>query len=117
MTDFSNLMSSLFNLLQNWTTALLAYLYNIVIDSIQVVFDYCVTFALYVVSLFPTGAAVPTFGEPVPTATNAAWPAFLNAVNWFFPVGYFVTLLTAFAAAAVAYFVIAPLARWVKLLT
>jgi hypothetical protein len=115
MTDFSNLLSSLSALLLNWTTAFLVYLYNVIIDAVQVLFDYLVTFSLYVVTMFPTGATTPTFTESAPATT--VYSFFLNALNWFFPVGYFVILLTAFAAAAVAYFIIAPLARWFKLLT
>lgn len=115
MTDFSNLMSSLYNLLQNWTTAFLAFIYNTMIDLIQVVFNYLVTFALFVVSLFPAGAAPPVYNGAIPVS-DATWSGFLNGLNWFFPIGYFVTLLGMFASAAVAYFIIAPLARWVKLL-
>ncbi len=115
MTDFSNLLNSLFTLLQNWTTAILAYLFNIIVDFVQVLFDYIVQFALWVVGLFPSGAAIPVYSDATPTGST--FSAFVNVLNWFFPIGYFVSLLTVFAAACVAYFVIAPLARWVKLLT
>lgn len=115
MTDFSNLMSSLFLLLQNWSQAFLVYIYNIVIDSVQVIFDYLVTFTIYVVGLFPSGVPMPINTESLPS--DSTFSACINAINWIFPISYFVSLLTVFAGAVVAYFIIAPLARWVKLLT
>ena len=115
MTDFSGLMNSLLSLLQNWTTAFLSFLYNIVVDFVQVLFDYVVTFALFVVSLFPAGSPVPSFTESAPTGT--VMNAVICGINWFFPVGYCLSLLVAFFAACVGYFSIAPLARKLGLLT
>ncbi len=114
MTDFSTLMSSLFDMILGWTNAALTWLYNLFIDLLQSILDLLVTFALSIVAMFPAGSAVPSFGS---TPDGPAFNAFLNALNWFFPISYLVTIVTFLVGAMIAYFVIAPVARWVKLLT
>lgn len=114
MTDFSGLMSGLFSMLLDWTNAALTWLYNLFIDLIQSCLDLFFAFALSIVSLFPSGAPVPSFGS---TPSSAAFSAFINGLNWFFPIGYLVSVVTFFVTAMLAYFFIAPLARWFKLLT
>ena len=93
----------------------LSWLYNNGIDFINAVISAICTAALAVINMFPAGSPVPS-----PLVSPAASPtlaAFINALNWFFPIGYFVSLLTFVAAAMIAYFTIAPVARWFKLLT
>lgn len=114
MTDFSGLMSSLFSLLLDWTNAAMTWLYNLFIDFFQSFLDIFFSFAVSIVSLFPAGAPLPSLGA---SPTTVAFSSFINALNWFFPIGYLVSVVTFLVTAMLAYFFIAPLARWFKLLT
>ncbi|MBT1074456.1 hypothetical protein [Geobacter grbiciae] len=92
----------------------LTWLYNVLIDLLQSVFNGFCDFAVSVVSLFPSGSSVPDSPHSV---VGPVLDFFLTALNWLFPVSYVVTVVGFLVAGMLAYFVIAPLARWVKLLT
>lgn len=87
---------------------------NYIIDLVQAVIDGVCAFALIVVSLFPEGPTLPA--APV-LGDGSLLPVILNALNWVFPIGYIVQITVFVAAGMLAYIVIAPLARWLKLLT
>lgn len=108
-------LSSLTAWLLTFGKTFLSWVYNVGIDFLNALISAVCTAAVSVISLFPAGNPV-----PVPLASPAASPtlaAFINALNWFFPIGYFVTVVTFVTAAMASYFIIAPVARWFKLLT
>lgn len=100
--------------LQDFFIRLLEFLYNIFIDFVQVVIDGFCTAALLVVGLFPEGTPVPTSGT-APVSETAS--QVFTCIAWVFPVSYLLSLVVFCVVAVTAYFVIAPLARWFKLLT
>lgn len=92
----------------------LTWLYNTFIDMAQAVFNAFIDFVITVVALFPAGSTL----SGAPSApTGPIFDAALKAINWVFPVSYFLTVVAFVIAGMLAYWVIAPLARWVKLLT
>lgn len=98
-----------------FSKSFLAWLYNHVIDLLQGLIDGVAAFALVVIGLFPAGPSMPSGSPELPI--NSAMTAVVTAVNWLFPVAYCLQCITFITAGMVAYFLIAPLARWVKLLT
>lgn len=96
---------------RNWLT----WLYNHAIDLLQGAIDGFFTFCLGIVQLFPAGPSLPSSGIASPS--GPLWDAFLVALNWVLPVGFLVQCMGFTAAAILAYLLIAPLARWAKLLT
>jgi hypothetical protein len=107
MATFSQWLINLFRNALTW-------LYNTGIDLLQALFDGFIDFAVGIVTMFPAS-------EPVPTPTdNVYGPVldfFLTALNWLFPVAYIVSVCAFLVSGMLAYFIIAPLARWAKLLT
>lgn len=88
---------------------------NVLIDIAQSTYNALCGFILTVVSWFPAG---PTLPNNAPAAVSGSLVGhILNCVNWVFPVCYLTTMLVFLCSAMVAYFVIAPVARWFKLLT
>ena len=107
-------MASFANWIANYFVGYIVKLYNIVIDAAQLIFDGLITLIIGIVSLFPSGPSVPTGPSAL---TDSMGGTILNAINWVFPFSYLVTLIGFMAAGYLAYVVIAPLARWVKLST
>jgi hypothetical protein len=102
------------NWLMGFAKTFLAWGYNNIISILQGAIDGFAAFCILVVGLFPAGSSVPSPGA-VPS--DSTWTIVVQCLNWFFPVSYFITVVTFVCTSLVAYFVIAPLARWVKLLT
>jgi len=90
------------------------WLYNNGIDLIQALIDGFFGFVTTCVQLLPDGGALPGMPEQ-PSST--LFHTIFDTVAWVFPVGYACSLVTFVIAAYVAYWVIAPFARWLKLLT
>ncbi|TSK07936.1 MAG: hypothetical protein FPO08_01090 [Geobacter sp.] len=107
-------MSAFASWLMGFATTFLSWLYNHIIDLLQGAIDGFATFCIAVVGLFPEGTPVPVSTTAVPD--QSMWVQFIHALNWVFPVSYFLECVAFVGAAMIAYFVIAPLARWVKLL-
>jgi len=108
-------MSAFAAWLMGFARSFLHWLYNNTIDLIQGAIDGFAAFCLIVIQLFPAAETLPS--NPYTVPASSTWDTFICALNWLFPVSYLVTLMIFSTAALVAYFVIAPLARWVKLLT
>lgn len=88
--------------------------YNVLISAIQALIDTLAAAAIAVIGLFPAEPTMPM----APTLTaSTTWRTFLNTLNWFFPIGYVADMVVFIIAGLVAYIVIAPVARWFKLLT
>lgn len=58
-----------------------------------------------------------TLYDDMSTAARAIYDAGLATLAWLFPVGFVVDLLTCTLMGVAAYFLIAPVLRWFKLLT
>ena len=108
-------LNGLTSWLLGFGTTFLAWLSNLAIDTINALINAISTAAISVVSLFPAASSTPSpLAMP---ATSPTLSAFINGLNWFFPIGYLVTVVTFVAGTIVSYFIIAPLARWFKVLT
>lgn len=101
--------------LMGFAKAFLTWMYNHAIDLIQGAIDGFAAFCLAVVGLFPAGPSLPVFGGGQPV--GPIWDTVLTALNWLFPIQFFVQCVSFSSAAILAYVLIAPLARWVKLLS
>lgn len=107
-------MASFAAWLVNFFESILVKGYNLLIDLFQGIFDAFITAVIAFVSLFPSGPALPAVpSAPTGTFTDIA----INAINWVFPVSYMLSLVAFLVAGYLAYVFIAPLARWLKLLT
>lgn len=85
-----------------------------IVGLLQTIVNLFVDFALYVVSLFPSDPGLPSPGQ---SPAGAVMDIVFQTVAWLFPIPYIASLVGTIVASVVLYFVIAPLARWVKLLT
>lgn len=92
----------------------LTWLANVGIDLLQVLFNGFFGLASTIVGLFPSG---PTITGPGSPDTNSVWSVMVTTLNWVFPVTTFLNLLAFIVAGYLAYFLIAPVARWLKLIT
>lgn len=90
------------------------WLINQLIDLLQILSDTLVDFIISIVTLFPEGSSLPI----MPSAPyGGVFDTMITCVNWLFPVSYSITCLTFVTASIISYIIIAPLARWAKLLT
>ena len=92
-----------------WVTA-----YNNIVDLLQFLFDGVVAFITSLVALFPAGTPVPEL-DSMPI--NTTMTALLGALNWLFPISFLVLVSGFITAGIISYLLIAPVARWAKLLT
>lgn len=100
--------------LNQWAEWVLVKLKIALVTLLQGIVNLFVDFALYVVSLFP---ADPGLASPGESPTGAVMDIVFQTISWLVPVPYLFTLVGTIVASVLLYFVIAPLARWVKLLT
>lgn len=110
------MLAALTQWLLNWTSYLGIVCLNFLIDFLQVAFDGLMSFVAYVVGLFPdcVGSACM---ETVSLSSGAATTLLIHAINWLFPVSFFVSLINFTTCGLMALIVIMPLARWLKLIT
>lgn len=106
------MFSSFAQWLTGYVTVFIVYLYNNAINVLQYLSDSVADFLVSIASLFPSGSAVPSY---IPTS-GSLFDIFCDALNWLFPIDFFVTGVTWLSAGMVLYLVVAPLARWAKLL-
>ncbi len=90
------------------------WIWNGGVDIVQKCMNGLVDFLILIVSLFPTGSTTPSLSAH---PAGNTWDTFITTLNWVFPVSFIVTFIGFIVAALLAYFIIAPLARWAKLLT
>lgn len=112
MAAISALATYLGTLLRNSTT----WFYNVLVDCAQVAFNHFIDFVIGVIALFPN-VPLPSTGIPAQPEASATYTSFFTAMNWLFPVSYVVLMVGFLVASILAYWIIAPLARWLKLLT
>lgn len=100
--------------LMGFAKSFIIWLLNGGVDLINASISGFVSFVLGIIGMFPSGSNMPS----LPTIpSGSSWVAFINAINWFFPLDFLVQILTFSSTAMLAYLAIAPLARWIKLLT
>lgn len=97
-----------------WADWLLVKFKISLVGLLQLILDLFVDFALYVVSLFPSDPGLSSPGE---SPFGPVMDVVFQTISWLFPVPYLFTLVGTIVSSVVLYFVIAPLARWAKLLT
>lgn len=107
-------MAAFANWLIGFAKSFLIWMYNHGIGWFQAAIDGFFTFALTLVNLLPDGAAVPVH-DIIPDA--GMLDQLLNVINWLFPVAYLITCTTWVVGGMVAYLAIAPVLRWVKILS
>lgn len=107
-------MTGLADFLITWGHSLLTWLYNVLVDLVNAAVSGFCDFILSVISLFPAGSVIPHYGD---APTSAAYTMAIQVLNWIFPVAYIINSIGLLLGGFVAYWAIAPLARWLKLLT
>lgn len=107
-------MGALASWLMGFVRVALTWLYNNMIDFVQGGIDGFVEFILLVVTLFPAGPDLPLYSADYDSGLLALC---LSVINWLLPIGFLVQSVTFVGSAMLAYILIAPLARWAKLLT
>jgi len=107
-------MSAFAQWLMGQLTALVEWFYNAAIDLLQALIDLIPSFILSLLSLFPDGSGMPAL--PSMPESSATLTAFLSTLNWVFPLGYALQLFGWVSVSMLAYFALAPLFRWAKLL-
>lgn len=100
--------------LSQWGEWILTKLHILLVSFVQSIIDLFIDLALYVVGLFPADPGLVSPGE---SPAGAVMDIVFQTVAWLFPIPYIFTLVGTIVASVLLYFVIAPLARWVKLLT
>lgn len=105
-------MSAFAQWLIGFAQSFIIWLCNKVIDIVQLSMDTLVDFLISVVSLFPAGEAAPSV-----SGGGEFMGVFLTTINWIFPMGFLVDCVAWLCAGMILYVIIAPLARWAKLLT
>lgn len=107
-------MSAFAQWLSGFLFTFVEWIFNSFVDLLQLLSDSLADFAMSVISLFPSGSLMPS----LPSApTGGTFLLFLQALNWLAPIGFFAQLISWASAGMLLYLVIAPLARWLKLLT
>jgi hypothetical protein len=107
-------LSGITSWLLSWGQLLLDKLKNIFIEIIQIIIDSIADLILYVIGLFPVAPPdASMYAAPVSSVMSTA----VQVVCWVLPVSYLLTLITFLVAGITSYFIIAPLARWAKLLS
>lgn len=107
-------MSAFASWLMGFARVFLTWVYNYGIDLINAAIKGLCTFVVSLASLFPSANSSLTVGTLSGDATSSI---FITSLNWLFPIAYLVTVVGVVVAAMVAYFAIAPLLRWFKVLT
>lgn len=89
------------------------WFYNCAVDLLNVCISGICSFAVSVVSLLPETQILPSAPD---APTSVLFDNVVTALNWLFPMGYFVSMVGFFVAAIILYATVAPVLRWFKLL-
>ena len=106
-------ISALANFLLGLGRNFLTWAYNILVDLVNAAISTFAIFCTSIAGMFPS--------VPPPTVESAPLGDVMEmcvvALNWVFPMGAVVGALGFIVAAYLAYWFIAPIARWAKLLS
>lgn len=105
-------MSTFAQWIIGYAKTFLALLYNKIIELLQFFSDSVADFLVSIVALFPVGEAVPSYSG----SAGTLFDIFCNALNWLFPLAFMKDCVVWLSAGMMLYLVVAPLARWAKLL-
>lgn len=107
------MLAALCSWLLAWGKTLAVGIINFLVDCINAAIVAFVALITAIANLLPAGSLMPSL-PPVPE--SGAWAATLQTLNWLFPVGFIINCFAFITTALLAYVMIAPLARWAKLL-
>jgi hypothetical protein len=107
------MLSAITTFLVSWGSKLGATIINYLIDAVNATIVALVAMIVLIAGTLPSGSSLPVLPS-VPT--SGFWSILIQSVNWFFPVSFIISVFSWVTVAIVAYVVIAPLARWAKLL-
>ena len=103
--------------LMGFVSGALTWLYNYLIFLLQHLSDAVVDLIMLIVSMFPQACIVPMPSVPSLASSSASVAVFfLQALNWLFPLSYLITVVQWLTCGMLLFIVVAPLARWAKLL-
>lgn len=93
------------------------WLINYGIDFIQATFNELIDFIFTVMSIFPGCDGCGNSPHLPTTPTGQIFAMVIQTLNWIFPIQYMIAIVGYFVCGITAYIIIAPVARWLKLLT
>lgn len=108
------MIATLTAFIKSFFLGLIISMANLIVDIAQNGYNGFIDFVAGAVGLFPDGPALPTF---ISTPTGQTFAAFLNGLNWVFPVGYLLSMVQWTAEGYLLFLFVAPLARLFKLVT
>ena len=101
--------------LMGFAKSFLAWGYNDIIDLLNGAISGLCAFIGALVALFPSASGNSLV---LPTAPGGAvFAMVITTLNWLFPMQYLLTVISFLTIGMVAYFGIAPVLRWFKVLT
>lgn len=107
------MLSALCSWLLGWGKVLGATIINFLIDCINTAIVALVAIITAVANLLPSGSSMPSLPALPESGT---WSTMIQTLNWLFPVGFIINCFGFITTALLAYVMIAPLARWAKIL-
>jgi hypothetical protein len=107
-------MAGLVTFLIGWASSLAVTCVNVLIDCANASIVLIVALITAVLALWPVGSPLPSLPSS-PTA-GGIWVIFIQSLNWLFPLTFILGVFSFVTTSIIAYALIAPLARWVKLL-
>lgn len=112
-------MGAIFTKFAEWLNQYLNYCFEMwkteMIRLLQFISDQLLAFCQWILSLWPEACG--TLPSLPSTPAGAVFTKFIGVLNWLFPISFISQLAIFLALAMLAYLIIAPLARWAKLLT
>lgn len=92
------------------------YFLNLFIDLFNVTLNSFVDFILTVLTtLFPAASCCGSLSVPLPPV-GPVFTSTVNVLSWLFPVSAMINMVGCIMTLMTAFFALAPLARWLKLL-
>lgn len=107
------MLAALTSWLLGWGKVFSVAIINFLIDCINAAIIALVAIITAIANLLPSGSSMPSLPQVPDSGT---WLTMIQTLNWLFPMTFIVSCFGFITAAILAYVVIAPLARWAKLL-
>lgn len=107
------MLSALCSWLLGWGKVLAVSIINFHIDCLNAAIVALVAVISSIANLLPVGNILPSLPSVPQSAT---WQSLIQTLNWLFPVQFIISCFAFTTTAILAYVMIAPLARWAKLL-
>lgn len=107
------MLAALCSFLISWAKSLGVIIINFLIDAVNLAIIAFVSLITTIAGLLPTGSGLP-FLPALPE--SGVYSITIQTLNWLFPIQFIISCTAIITASILAYAVIAPLARWAKLL-